>query len=497
MFESPVSSPATSSASLLDDHVFSLAFLRPRLFQGFAGRLADAVELAGHLDLDLLLPFLSFVSFILRTYVIVVDPPAPVVPFASVAPESSLFSSAPLAKPRTGALFVPSAGESSLALAKNRFHPASRSVASLLAAHAAEERRREGRKAREKKAAAERVGARAARGASPEIDAAWRKFGRGSGLQLDLRACAQEAKDGDEEDDARRGAFTCWVQLVKQLNLRLLRVDPEARSHPWLPSARRSETYAEANDARGFSGDSASLSGGCDADRPLDTATPGILVQNALRITGGKPAEKIKEEGAARRLHAALLNELQAVARQFPYAVPSFVFDYLRAASLPSDPVEALGQLLRDGRLGDACNLVKHHSRFQLKSSFSLASEGSLTDWLASLPPTERSAAFRMTFLALGFPLVLQLHARLEDLVCSPRTSQCSVSNQQAQRREEDERETAVRLLQDVGRILADYQKASRMVDYDAASLTALALRPPPSFSCSCSSALSTSSRVV
>ncbi|EPT26525.1 hypothetical protein TGME49_214600 [Toxoplasma gondii ME49] len=490
-------SQGTDAAEVCSRHPWTLDAAEVVAHLGFAGRLADAVELAGHLDLDLLLPFLSFVSFILRTYVIVVDPPAPAVPFASVAPESSLFSSAPLAKPRTGALFVPSAGESSLALAKNRFHPASRSVASLLAAHAAEERQREGRKAREKKAAAERVGARAARGASPEIDAAWRKFGRGSGFQLDLRACAQEAKDGDEEDDARRGAFTCWVQLVKQLNLRLLRVDPETRSHPWLPSARRSETYAEANDARGFSGDSASLSGGCDADRPLDTATPGILVQNALRITGGKPAEKIKEEGAARRLHAALLNELQTVARQFPYAVPSFVFDYLRAASLPSDPVEALGQLLRDGRLGDACNLVKHHSRFQLKSSFSLASEGSLTDWLASLPPTERSAAFRMTFLALGFPLVLQLHARLEDLVCSPRTSQCSVSNQQAQRREEDERETAVRLLQDVGRILADYQKASRMVDYDAASLTALALRPPPSFSCSCSSALSTSSRVV
>ncbi|KEP62765.1 UNVERIFIED_CONTAM: hypothetical protein HHA_214600 [Hammondia hammondi] len=491
-------SQGADAAEVCSRHPWTLDAAEVVAHLGFAGRLADAVELAGHLDLDLLLPFLSFVSFILRTYVIVVDPPATAASFASLAPESSLFSLAPLAKPRAGALFFPSVGESSLALAKNRFHPASRSVASLLAAHAAEERRREGRKAGEKKAAAERVGARAARGASPETDAAWPKLGGGPGFQLDLRACTQEAKDEDEEEDARRGAFTCWVELVKQLNLRLLRVDSETRSHPWLRSARKSETYAEANEARGFFGDSASLSEAFDAEGSLDNASPGILVQNALRITGGKPAEKIKEEGAARRLHASLLNELQTVARQFPYAIPSFVFDYLRAASLPSDPVEALGQLLRDGRLGDACNLVKHHSRFHLKSSFSSASEGSLTDWLASLPPTERSAAFRMTFLALGFPLVLQLHARLEELVCSsPPASQCSVSNPQARRREKDERETAVRLLQDVGRILADYQKASRMVDYDAASLTALALRPPPSFSCSSSSALSTSSRVV
>ncbi|CBZ54749.1 conserved hypothetical protein [Neospora caninum Liverpool] len=487
-------SQTTDAAEVFSHQPWSLEGAEVVVQLGFAGRLADAVQLASHLELDLLLPFLSFVCFILRTYVIVVDPLAPAsFSFSSsLSPPFSALSPPPSTR-RAAALFPP--GGESAAGGRSRFHSTSLSVSSLLAAHAAEERRRGERRHMGGKKPADRVSNRQRVRADLENEEAGQAFASDADADPFLTS-VHGAEEETTEEEARRGAYSCWLELVKQLHLRFLRVDKQLRSHPWLqPLSQLGRETAEADAAQGVFGEPVAAFPFPCADGPSENATLDPFTQTALRFTGGRSPAKVEEEGATRRLHASLLSELHTVTRQFPHAIPSFVFEYLRAASLPSHPVEALGQLLRDDRLGDAFNLVKHHSRFRLRSrsSVSAATDGTLADWIASLPPTGRPGAFRMTFLALSFPLVLQLHARLEDIRMRPSSGGGAGNN--AGR--EDESETAARLLRELGQILADYQKAARMVDRDAASLTALALRPPVVSASLSSSAACTSSRVL
>ncbi|PFH37086.1 hypothetical protein BESB_035440 [Besnoitia besnoiti] len=424
--------------------VWNLAPLEVVAHLGFAGRLGDAVQLAVHLEFDACVAFLSFICFILRAYVIVVD-------------NASL---------RTLARPIPSDARGDLgALAAGELE-ASSLTPSFLAASSAAQASAAGSWSREAAKRRRLLGLNAnARG---EAGASW---GRRSKFRGSERSQAADEELGKEET-ARRGAYRAWTEFVRQLR-RLLR---PFRPHACLPhwALRR-----EADDAPWAESDE-------EEEEQDEDAEPEAFASNALRLSRKKSAENIQAEGAIRLLHARLLAHVTRVAQLFPCAVPGFVFEYLRVASLPGNPVEALGQLLRENSLADAFFLVQVHSRVRrLAASASSLSpkapshvDSPLAEWISALPPTKRPGALRNTFLALALPLVMQLHVRLEAVARSKNPVQARGTEGDLRH---DEAQTAAGLLHELRHILSDYQKAARTVEYDASSLTALALLPPSS----------------
>lgn len=97
--------------------------------------------------------------------------------------------------------------------------------------------------------------------------------------------------------------------------------------------------------------------------------------------------------------------------------------DYLRVGELPSDPVTALGFLLRANRLVEACRLVQYlgecfrdgfasgPKRLSIHRSKEEGRRGNPKsgEWLGAVPPTQQTRVIRDAFLTVALPLVLQV----------------------------------------------------------------------------------------